>query len=178
MNFSLINGSYHEKILLEKMPRLDAYDKTAFSQIVSEHIKSFQAAVDNRYLVGDSALFTPSSIQALAEAKSLFVTRVPSQIKAVGEYISTSPLKQMVDLGNGYLGQEYVTTYADVAQRWIVIFSKAAYERECRTLIKHCKKGSEKEAKAFSNRINQNRLNRSQPEPRSANISEAPQQFL
>lgn len=32
-------------------------DKTAFSEIIKQHAKSFQAAIDNRYLVGDSALF-------------------------------------------------------------------------------------------------------------------------
>ena len=33
--------------------------------------------------------------------------------------------------------------------RWCLIFSEAAYKRECRTLLKHYKKGSEKESKEF-----------------------------
>lgn len=124
-------------------------DKTAFSEIISEYVKSFQAAVGNRYLVGDSAFFTPVSLKAMHDAKSLFVTRVPGQIKAVRKYIKESPVARMANLDSGYLGQEYVTTYAEVPQRWIVIFSEAAYRRECRTLIKRFQKGSEKEVKEF-----------------------------
>ncbi len=37
-------------------------DKTAFTEIISKHIKSFQEAVQNRYLVADSALYTPSCL--------------------------------------------------------------------------------------------------------------------
>ena len=124
-------------------------DKTAFSQIVSEHIKSFQEAVQNRYLVGDSAFFTPSSLHAMKAASTLFVTRVPSQIKESQTYIEQSPVETMTDLGGGYFGKEYETCYAEVPQRWIVIFSQAAYERECRNLRKNLQKGSEKEVKAF-----------------------------
>lgn len=127
----------------------NASDKTAFSQIVSEHIKSFQEAVNNRYLVGDSALFTPNSLHALEAAKALFVTRVPSQIKESQTYIEQSSLKDMTDLGNGYFGQEHQTSYAGVPQRWIVIFSQSAFERESRTLQKTIQKGSGKELKSF-----------------------------
>ncbi|MGA8163993.1 MAG: IS1634 family transposase [Waddliaceae bacterium] len=124
-------------------------DKTAFAKIVAEHAKSFQEAINNRYLVGDSALYTPATIQSLQNAACLFVTRVPAQIKAVSEYIAQCSRKDMEDLGNGYFGQEYAVTYADVAQKWIVIFSEAAYARECKTLNKNYRKGSEQEAKAF-----------------------------
>ena len=57
-------------------------DKTAFAEIVAEHAKSFKAAVENRYIVGDSALYTPASIKALNEENCLFVSRVPSKINA------------------------------------------------------------------------------------------------
>lgn len=125
-------------------------DKTAFSEIVAQHAKSFQTAVDNRYLVGDSALYTPASIKALHDSSCLFVTRVPGQIKAVGEHIAKTSPADMVDLGNGYFGQQYSIAYADVAQRWIVIFSEAAYQRECKMLAKRYRKSSEKEAKIFA----------------------------
>lgn len=124
-------------------------DKTAFSKIVSEHVKSFQSAVGNRYFVGDSALYTPNSIKALHEANSLFVTRVPSQISKEKELITKTSIDEMDNLIEGYKGKEFRITYADVEQRWIVIFSEAAYKRECKTLLKNFKKGSEKEIKEF-----------------------------
>lgn len=52
-------------------------DQAAFSEIIEKHIKSFQEAIENRYLVEDSALYTPNSIQSLDAAQALFVTRVP-----------------------------------------------------------------------------------------------------
>lgn len=81
-------------------------DKTAFSEIVTQHAKSFQSAIDNRYLVGDSALYTPASIKALHESNSLFVTRVPGQIKATSAHIAECSSTNMVDLGNGYFGRK------------------------------------------------------------------------
>lgn len=125
-------------------------DKAAFSEIVAQHAKSFQRAVENRYLVGDSALYTPASIKALHDSSCLFVTRVPGQIKSVEEHIAKSSRIDMVDLGNGSFGQEYSVAYADVPQRWVVIFSESAYQRECKTLAKRYRKKSEEEAKAFA----------------------------
>ncbi len=40
-------------------------------------------------------------------------------------------------------------SYGDLEQRWIVIFSEAAYRREVKTLKKNFRKGSEKELKEF-----------------------------
>jgi len=123
-------------------------DKTAFSQIISEHIASFREAVNNRYIVGDSALFTPDS---LSEMKgSLFVSRVPHQIKKEQKLIEGSQKECMIPIGEGYLGIEHEVVYADVRQRWVLVFSEAAYNRECRTLRKNFLKGSEKELKSFT----------------------------
>lgn len=124
-------------------------DKTAFAEIVAEHAKSFQEAVQNKYLVGDSALYTPKTIQALHNMGCWFVTRVPAQIKASSELIVQCCRTEMEDIGHGYFAREHAVTYADVAQRWIVIFSEAAYIRECKTLNKNYSKGSEREAKEF-----------------------------
>jgi len=122
-------------------------DKTAFSKIVEEHVKSFKEAVGNRYLVGDSAFYTPGSLKTMHETGSYFVSRVPSQIKETQKYIHDS--KAMTDLGNGYFGAEYEVSYAQLPQRWVVIFSQAACDRESKTLLKRYAKNSEKELKAF-----------------------------
>ena len=124
-------------------------DKTAFSEIVSKHISSFQAAVKNRYIVGDSALYTPSSIQALKESGSLFVTRVPSQLSREKEIIQQVVPDNMDNLCEGYKGWEINESYGGLKQRWVVIFSEAAYSREVKTLKKNFRKGSEKEMKDF-----------------------------
>lgn len=124
-------------------------DKTAFSEIVKHHIKSFEEAVKNRYFVGDSALYTPDSLKALADAGSLFVTRVPAQINAAKECIQKTDRSEMRCLGNGYYSKEYESSYTGLKQRWIVFFSQAAYERERLTLEKRCLKEFDKESKSF-----------------------------
>ena len=112
-------------------------DKTAFAEIVKKHAKSFREAVENRHLVGDSALYTPTSIQAMDKENCLFVTRVPNRIQAVSECIAKCERKEMIQLDHGYCAQEYDSNYADVSQRWIVYFSQAAYGREIKTLAKN-----------------------------------------
>ncbi|WP_213151101.1 hypothetical protein [Neochlamydia sp. AcF95] len=59
------------------------------------------------------------------------------------------PYEKMVEMTEGYRAFESTSCYAGVEQRWIVIFSQAAYQRECPTLAKHYLKGSEKETKVF-----------------------------
>ncbi|MBM3191476.1 MAG: IS1634 family transposase [Chlamydiae bacterium] len=127
----------------------NANDKTAFCEIVSQHLKSFKEALDNRYFIGDSALYVEKTIQLLDKEKHLFITRVPMQIKEAKDAIINVQQKDMIDIGEGYKACEYSSDYGGVQQRWIIIFSKAAYERECHTLKKNFIKGSEREAKEF-----------------------------
>jgi transposase len=42
----------------------------------------------------------------------------------------------MVELEAGYFGKEVKSNYGGVVQRWLVVFSQAACERELRTLEK------------------------------------------
>ncbi len=77
-------------------------DKTAFTKIISKHATSLRKAVENRYLVGDSALFTPDSIKALSSAGSFFIIRVSSQIKLAQESINKASQSKMINLGSGY----------------------------------------------------------------------------
>jgi transposase len=65
------------------------------------------------------------------------------------------PCDKTIEIAEGYRAFESTSCYAGVEQRWVVIFSQAAYQRECRTLAKHYLKGSEKESKAFFKFIKQ-----------------------
>ncbi|KIC73853.1 Transposase IS4 family protein [Neochlamydia sp. EPS4] len=130
-------------------------DKTAFTQIVAAHLKSFRQAVENCYIVGDSALYTAATLQAFKREQRLFVTRVPMQIKEAKELIFEATYDKTVEIAEGYRAFESTSCYAGVEQRWVVIFSQAAYQRECGTLAKHYLKGSEKESKAFFKFIKQ-----------------------
>jgi transposase len=125
-------------------------DKTAFAEIIDKHIDSFKQAVTHKYFVGDSALYTPNSLQRLYTSGSYFVTRVPMQIKAAQHLVETTLKEALVPICENYWATEQVTEYANIKQRWILIFSEAAYKRECLTLKKRWLKESEKECKQLS----------------------------
>lgn len=124
-------------------------DKSGFADILKEHTSSLKAALNNRYVVGDSAMYTPESIKAINNNESYFVTRVPSTITAAKELIFAQNKAAMIDLGNGYSAKEITTEYAGVKQRWITIFSEKAFAREIKTADKQILNNSEKEMKQF-----------------------------
>jgi len=130
-------------------------DKTVFPEIIKKHIASFQAVVKNKHFVGDSALYTPSSLCLLQQNKALFVTRVPAVHKKVKEIIFSTNKDELVEIGEGYFAKEVKSNYGDVEQRWVIIFSQAAHEKECRTFKKTVKKGTQKEQKEIWHLQNQ-----------------------
>jgi transposase len=107
------------------------------------------------YIVGESALYTPTILKVFKREQGLFATRVPLQIKEVKEFIFEAPYDKTVRIVEGYRAFKTTSCYAGVEQRWVVILSQAAYQRECHTLAKHYLKDGEKEAKAFINLMQQ-----------------------
>jgi transposase len=130
-------------------------DKSNFAEIVNEHTESLKAAISNRYIVGDSALYTPDSITAIHNNDGYFVTRVPSIIKEAKELSVNTKVDDMINIGDGYYASETKSEYANIPQRWLVIFSEKAFHREIITLDKNLLKQSEKEAKQFIELQNQ-----------------------
>lgn len=123
-------------------------DKTGFETIVKKHLGSLREAVENRYLVGDSALYVPKTISLIAK-EGFFVTRVPGTIKKGAELIENISKDEMFKLDDGYKVIEYKSDYAEIPQRWLVFFSQKAFAREERTFEKNYKKWSENERKNF-----------------------------
>jgi transposase len=87
-----------------------------------KHLKNFRQAVENRYIVGDSALYTPATLQVFKEEQRSFVTPVPMQIKEAKELIFEVPYDKTVEIAEGYRAFKSTSCYAGVEQRWVVIF--------------------------------------------------------
>nr|MDT0251553.1 IS1634 family transposase [Endozoicomonas sp.] len=130
-------------------------DNTNFKKIVSKHIKSFKDALNNRYLVGDAALYTTEIVQTLQQQDQLFVTRAPAKIKAVRELTQSIPLRKMkpVEGAEGYEAFEVLSNYADVSQRWVLIRSEQARKKEQKALFKKILKKSANEAKSLTSKL-------------------------
>ncbi|MES0337318.1 MAG: IS1634 family transposase, partial [Candidatus Magnetobacterium sp. LHC-1] len=65
------------------------------------------------------------------------------------EAIEQTEIKSMVSIDEHYSFSVTESTYGDVKQRWLIVFSKHAYEREMKTANKMVLNGSEREMQEF-----------------------------
>lgn len=112
-------------------------DKTSFHETIS-HIRAFQKqlkASDDFFWIADSALYTPEKLLACSEV--YWLSRVPETIKTCSALTSLSSADVSWQIGeNGYQWSEFCSMYGGIKQRWLLVFSQQAYEREKKTLIK------------------------------------------
>jgi len=115
-------------------------DKSSFPQTVTAYQK--QLAPDKEsYFVADSALYSEANLNQLSTG--LWVTRVPQILKSAKRVLAASgPVtgnpepEGWKEIIPGYQGREYGSIYGGVKQRWWVIFSQAAYDRESKTFAR------------------------------------------
>ena len=89
--------------------------------------------------IADSALYTAANLATLSNVR--FITRVPetlTAVKALYESLSIEDMRPASE--NGYRYHCVENTYAGVDQRWLVVYSEAAYKREVATLEKQIAK--------------------------------------
>ncbi|UYM14542.1 IS1634 family transposase [Endozoicomonas euniceicola] len=124
-------------------------DKTSFKQVVSEHIKSFKAALNARYFIGDAALYVAETVQELSQQDQLFISRVPLNIGAAKELVQSAPLRSMVEVEGfeHYESVETLSDYAGVVQRWVLFRNNQSQKTEQKTLTRRMQKKSLKEFK-------------------------------
>jgi transposase len=108
-------------------------DKESFAESVkaySEHL----ADGKRPYFVMDSAEYREKSLKAIRDM--LWLMRVPETLAEAKRLVKDTSQDQMVELEPGYFGNETQVEYAGIAQRWLVVYSRAACERELKTLVK------------------------------------------
>jgi transposase len=120
-------------------------DKQSFRKT----IKKFREQFHGKSLpcfVADSALYTAEGLKELSEIK--WVTRVPETIREAKEAIAGSDKEKMQDAGiEGYRFRETISEYAGIRQRWLIVYSQQAYEREYETLAKTIRRENELQGK-------------------------------
>ena len=91
------------------------------------------------YFVADSALYTTTNLTKLSDVR--FITRVPETLKAVKDLYQSIPVESMQPAAlQGYRYQWVDSTFGDVPQRGLVVYSQAAFDREGATLEKQIAK--------------------------------------
>lgn len=121
-------------------------DKEAFRNTVEALSGEIRAGLDSGLMVMDSAGYTSKMI-ALCGDGIKWISRVPSTIKECRGLLQAGN-DSFSPLTDGYLYYPVNSSYGGTDQRWLVIFSKAAYQREAETLRKKfLKKGAEESAR-------------------------------
>ncbi|HAT4400396.1 TPA: IS1634 family transposase, partial [Legionella pneumophila] len=108
----------------------NAQDTETFRKTVKAHIKSLRAAYQNTYFIADAALYAAETIKTLADEGQLFITRVPQKLKEARALLSALNNITWTPLQDGYAGSWHDSCYGGINQRWLLLRSTHAKERE------------------------------------------------
>jgi transposase len=124
-------------------------DAQAFGHVIQEHIAQLHTTYGLTYLVADSALYSADNLQKLSETHLKWMTRVPATLCEAQAVLAQVAPETMPPLTEGYRYQELTSTYGQVEQRWVLIYSASRQRQAQRTVAKHLLTQGEKEVKAF-----------------------------
>jgi len=120
-------------------------DKKSFPKTIKKFKEQFQKK-ELPYFVADSALYTAEGLKELTSI--CWVTRVPETVKEAREVIISTDKEHLEDSGvPGYSYKEVESCYAGIKQRWLIVYSGQAYEREYQTLVKNIHRENEQRGK-------------------------------
>jgi transposase len=102
-------------------------DKNAFPETVRNYCRQLQEE-EQVVFVMDSAGYSAENLASLQEVAWLM--RVPETIGEAKEWVRTTAPTQMTRLAGETFGYEVTSRYGEVAQRWLLVYSQAAYDRE------------------------------------------------
>jgi transposase len=112
-------------------------DKETFPLSVEAYNKQLGES-DAPYYVMDSAGYAADNLKILKDM--LWMMRVPETLAEAKRQVRESEKTEMQPLAEGYWGKEVALTYGEIPQRWLVVFSHAAYDRELHTLTNNQEK--------------------------------------
>jgi transposase len=122
-------------------------DNASFPETIKAYVEQLEAG-EETYFIADSALYSKQNIQDLSQVR--WITRVPATLKAVKIlYQTLEPEYMQPAVQEGYRVTKLCSTYGGVRQRWVVVFSEAAYEREKKRLQRKVSEEHEEADKAL-----------------------------
>ena len=136
----VVNGACSFPLFMEPLDG-NSSDKTSFHETIAR-VRDFQKQINvqtNFKWIADSALYTKDGL--LKNNDYNWLTRVPETIK------DAKALVQQLDvdvkwtmLNEGYKIAPFASNYGGVQQRWLLVFSQAAFARESKTIEKNIRK--------------------------------------
>ncbi len=121
-------------------------DTVSFRDTINAHIGQLRSDFKVEYVIADSALYVAETLQDMTEVH--WISRVPETLNLARELLHATAPELMNDPEQAAL-RSLGTVYAEVRQRWLVVYSPAAYRRALHTVNKHCLQRSSSEVKAF-----------------------------
>jgi len=119
-------------------------DKTHFREVIQHYAKALAEGDAVAYFVMDSAMYTEKNVRELSSIVK-WLTRVPEIVGMAKDLLVETEVQDMDKSRlEGYRIKSFSRTYADVEQKWVVVFSKEGYEREMKTFKKNIEKEREK----------------------------------
>ena len=115
--------------LFMKTLRGNTSDTTHFRDLITLIEKNVKDREEESYFTLDSAAYCEENLKILN--KVLIITRVPERISAVKEIKeSYAHALDQFDGNDNYKFAETCSIYGGVKQRWIIVYSRLAHERE------------------------------------------------
>jgi transposase len=112
-------------------------DKVSFHETIKK-VEDFRAQIDVKgkfKWIADAALYTKERL--LKSNDYIWVTRVPESIAEAKSLVEKADKEiSWVERERGYKTAGYKSFYGGIEQRWLLVFSEQAYEREKKTLEK------------------------------------------
>ena len=111
-------------------------DKVNFHETIAR-VQDFQKELScaDFFWIADSALYTPDKLLAYPNTK--WISRVPENIKCCAELVKLPANYFEWHVGDdGYQWVEVGTKHGGIHQRWLLVFSQQAYEREKKTFMR------------------------------------------
>jgi transposase len=120
-------------------------DKVSFHDTIKQ-VEKFRSQIDlNGHFkwIADSALYTKDRL--LKNNDYVWVTRVPETLTEAKQLVE-KPSENIpwIDVGNGYRISRFDSSYGGINQRWLLVSSEQAYNREKKTFEKKIVKEEEK----------------------------------
>lgn len=132
----VVNGPSAMPIFMEPLNG-NSSDKTSFHETI-KNVEAFKKQINlNKSFkwVSDSALYSKEKL--LGQNDYLWLTRVPETIKEAKAIVSQTDTDiKWKALDKGYKVAPFTSNYGEVDQRWLLVYSEQAFQREKKTLEK------------------------------------------
>lgn len=129
-------------LLAKSLPGNKA-DQTHFREVLKDLKKEIKLNQEEIYYVADSALYSELNVKEINKGGVKFITHVPSKIKEVEILKSIVNREYMTRLNKDYWMHEVCSAYGSVNQRWLIVYSQKAFDREHKIIKYHARKEKE-----------------------------------